>query len=38
MADASSTTFPSFNVHLGQINISKHSSFLALFTFNNLNP
>ena len=35
---ATSTTFPSFNVHLDQLNISKHSSFLALFTFINLNP
>ena len=35
---ATSTTFPSFNVHLDQLNISKHFLFLALFTFINLNP
>jgi len=35
---ATSTTFRSFNVHLDQLNISKHSSFLALFKIINLNP
>ena len=35
---ATSTTFPFINVHLNRLNISKHSSFLALFKIINLNP